>query len=156
MRRRQIAGLAAACWWPRTWAAQPAAGYDPGRPLYIEGPVVFLLWAEPQPHLELLHRIGTAVPADLAQRPVPRQKDALDTAALLARAALPLSREDRRWQVNLPGMARLSAWNVPRPRIDEVIAVVGFPGPPATGTPTLRPEILFMGGRAYPMRADPA
>lgn len=154
MRRRHIATLALASWLPRLWATEPQR-YDTERPLYLEGPIVFLLWADPQPYFEMLHRTGTVLPSDLARRRIPPHKDAANTASLLRRAALPLS-QDRRWQVNLPGMGRLSAWNIPQPRIDQVITVIGFPGPLSSGTRTLRPEIIFVGDRVYPVRADPA
>ena len=60
------------------------------------------------------------------------------------------------WYVSLPTLARLSVWGVPRPHIKQVIGLVGYPGPPVTGTPAVKAEILFIGRRAYPMRSDPA
>lgn len=61
----------------------------------------------------------------------------------------------RRWRIELPTLARLSKWDLPRPKIDPLIGVVGHPGPPVTGTPTLQAEVLFIGGRAYPLRSVP-
>lgn len=155
MQRRQICGLAAALWAPRLWANHGWAPFDKAQPLYLEGPVAVILWSDPHPHLELLHRPDTRLPADLAQRRMPRQKERFDTAALLREARLPASSE-RRWRVELPSMPRLQAWGMERPKIDQVIGVVGLPGPPVTGTPTLRAEVLFIGDKAYPVLSDPA
>lgn len=65
-------------------------------------------------------------------------------------------RPDAKWTPCACSLARVSAWNLRRPKIKQVIGVIGFAGPPVTGTPTLRAEILFIGDRAYPMRSDPA
>lgn len=129
----------------------PGAGEQP---LYLEGPVTTLLWA-PQPHLELAQIPNATLPADLARRKIPRQKDPVDVGALLQAARVP-GAEDRIWRVELPPINRLEAWNVPRPKIDQVVSVLGWRVPAVAGTPTLRAEILFIDGRAYPLRSDPA
>lgn len=142
--------LALPTWANHGWQPYPQAG-----PLYLEGEVAVILWSDPHPHLELLHRAGS-LPPDLARRRIPPQQAAVDMAALIKRAALPNDPEQRRWRVELPTLARLSAWDMPRPKIKQVIGVVGLPGPFVTGTPTLQAEVLFLGDRAYPMRSDPA
>lgn len=128
--------------------------WDESKPVYLEGEVTVIIWSEPQPHLEIIHDGLGGLPPDLARRPVPKQKDPIDIASILSRAVLPVHRG--LWYVALPTLARLSAWDVPRPRIKQVIGLVGFPGPPVTGTPAVLAEVIFIGGRAYPMRSDPA
>lgn len=129
--------------------------YDLAKPLYLEGEVTTIIWADPHSHLELLHRSGVTVPADLLQRPIPKQRENVDTAALLRNARVPPAGREI-WRVELPSLALLSKWDVRRPKIQQVIGVVGYPGPQLLDTPTVRAEILFIGGKAYPMRSDPA
>jgi hypothetical protein len=75
--------------------------------------------------------------------------------ALLSRARLPVS-DDAIWRVDLPSLARLTIWDLPRPKIGNVLGIVGFAGPPVTGSPTLQAEIIFIGEKGYPLRSDPA
>ncbi len=75
--------------------------------------------------------------------------------ALLQKAVTPTDGGEH-WRVELPSLARLSKWNVPRPKIKQVIGVIGYLGPQLKGTPTIRLEILFIDGKPYPMRSDPA
>ncbi|TFY99865.1 DUF6152 family protein [Ramlibacter rhizophilus] len=155
MHRRSLLALAgAACAAPRAFANHGWSIYDTARPLYIEGPVTTILWADPHPHLELLHRPGYALPADLAHRRMPAQREAADLEGMLRAATVPLTPEGH-WRVELPELNRLVAWDVKRPRIDTRLGVLGYPGPPVTGTPTLRAEVLFIGDRAYPLRSSP-
>ena len=76
-------------------------------------------------------------------------------ATLLSKAVV-ATRSGEVWRVELPTLARLSAWKMPRPKIEQVLGVIGFPGPALAGTPTVRAEFLFIEGRAFPMRSDPA
>ncbi|WP_119154655.1 DUF6152 family protein [Caldimonas tepidiphila] len=155
MHRRSVLAAVAALCSSRAWAEHGWEAYDTTRPLYLEGEVATLLWSDPHAYLELAPDPGARVPADLRQRLVPRQKEQVDTAALLAKAALP-TQSSRIWRVELASLARLSVWDVPRPKIKDRIGVIGHAGPPVRETPTLRAEILFIGGKAYPLRSDPA
>jgi hypothetical protein len=154
-RRRSLLVLAASSWAARAWAHHGWDAYDTRQPLYIEGPVTTLMWADPHPHLELLHRPGYALPMDLADRDIPAQRAPFDARAVLRRAVVPAGSEAR-WRVDLPELNRLIAWDLARPKIGMRLGVVGYAGPPVTGTPTMVAEILFIGERAYPMRSDPA
>lgn len=153
-RRSALVALAAICS-SRSWAEHGWEAYDLARPLYLEGEVSTLLWSDPHAYLELVPDSGAKVPPDLRRRIVPRQKEKVDTAALLARAAVPVL-GSRIWRVELASLARLSVWDVPRPKIKDHLGVVGYAGPPVGETPTLRAEILFIGDKAYPLRSDPA
>lgn len=129
--------------------------YDTVRPLYLEGPVTTIIWADPHAHLEMLHRPSSAVvPADLRRRPVPRQKENVDVGALLEIAAAPAV--SGVWRVELPSLARLSKWDVPRPKIKQVVSLLGYLGPQLLDTKTIRAEVFFVDGKAYPLRSDPA
>jgi hypothetical protein len=52
--------------------------YDWMRPLYVEGEVTVVTWADPHPHLELLHRPGAILPRSLQARSLPPQKEPVD------------------------------------------------------------------------------
>lgn len=130
--------------------------YDLTRPLYVEGEVTVIMWSDPHPHLELLHRPDAQLPRGLNPRSLPPQKDAVDYARILASARVAPATSSRVWRVDLPTLARLTAWKVARPHIKQVIGVVGYPGPLVTGTPTLAAELLVFDDRLYPMRSDPA
>lgn len=152
-RRTFVLALAAAA--PLTGQAEHFWAPTPGAPpLYLEGAVTMIIWAEPHPHLEILHRAETRIPGDLRRRKIPPQKDAGDTAALLSRVVVP-PQGGEIWRVDLPTLARITAWGMPRPKIGDVIGVVGLPGPPMADTPTIRAEIIFLAKRAFPMRSDP-
>lgn len=153
MQRRQLLVLLGASAAPWAKAATEWKPYLGVPPLYIEGEVTTLIWAEPQPYLELLHRNGARIPEDLTAREIAPHRDTARTRALLERAALPFG-EDRRWRVQLPTMPQLMAWGMQRPKIGEVVGVVGFAGPPITSVQALQAEVLFTGVRGYPLRGE--
>ncbi|MGV3572839.1 MAG: hypothetical protein ACO1PB_19760 [Ramlibacter sp.] len=156
MHRRTFAIAVAALPFGFARAEHGWEAYDLAVPLYLEGEVTHIIWGDPHPHLELLHRPAQQVPADLRLRQIPAQKQAVDARRLLAEARVAPRSTGRFWRVELPSLARLQAWDMRRPKVGQVLGVIGFAGPPVTGTPTLRAEILFIGDRAYPMRSDPA
>lgn len=152
-RRAFIVSLGAA---PLALRAEHAWQPTPGAPpVYLEGAVTTIIWADPHAHLEMLHRAEARIPAELRQRKIPLTKDQLEIDALLSRVVLP-PHGGEVWRVDLPTLARITAWDMPRPKIGDVIGVIGLPGPPMTGTPTVRAEIVFLAKRAFPMRSDPA
>jgi hypothetical protein len=153
MRRRHLVALPGVLLVPSLQAEHGWKPYEGQPPLYVEGEVATLIWADPHPHLELVQRVGARIPPDLRQRKLAPHR-AADMEALLERAVLPRA-DDRIWRVDLPTLARLSIWGVKRPKRGEVLGVIGFAGPPVTGSPTLRSEILFVGDRGYPLQADP-
>lgn len=143
-------GTSAGAWAEHGW--QP---YDGLPPLYLEGEVTTIIWADPHPYLELAHKSDARLPADLRLRPIPRTRNDAQVAQLLQSARVPPARE-RLWRVELPSLAQLSRWNAPRPKINQVISVIGFAGPPLKDTPTISAELLFVGQRAFPLRTEPA
>jgi hypothetical protein len=131
------------------------SGFDPDRPLYLEGRVSKVRWQNPHAEIEIEVPPGLRKPADLAKRPVPPQTAPVDGAALLARAGVP-RRADRRWTVELAPLTRMDAWKVPEIKAGDAVSVVGFTYRDESGEPVLRAEYLFIGDRAYGLRSSPA
>lgn len=153
-RRSALLTFALAVPWPLR-AHHGWSTFDTARPLYLEGVVSTVTWADPHAQLELQLNPSPELPPDLTRRTLPPQQDPIDLKAVLAKVALPVP-GDRQWRVFLPSLARLASWDVRRPKVGDAIAVVGYPGPVELGDPAARAEILFIGERAYPLRSDPA
>ena len=131
------------------------SGFDPDRPLYLEGRVSTVRWQNPHAEIEIEVPPGLRKPADLARRAVPLQTAPVDGAALLARAGVP-RRADRRWTVELAPLTRMDAWKVPRLETGDAVSVVGFTYRDESGEPVLRAEYLFVGDKVYGLRSSPA
>lgn len=137
------------------WAHHGWSSFDQDRPLYLEGKVVSSKWQNP--HAELLIDLSPslALPADLKQRPLPAQSAAVDGPALLARTVLP-KRKDRRWELELAPLTRMSAWNVAEIKAGEQVSAVGFAAKDEAGEAVMRVEYLFVAGKVYGLRSGPA
>jgi hypothetical protein len=130
------------------------SGFDPNRPLYLEGRVTRVRWQNPHAEIDIEVPTGLKVPADLAKRPVPAQTAAVDGAAMLGRAMAP-RRADRRWTVELAPLTRMDAWKVPELKAGDTVSVVGFTYKDEAGEPVLRAEFLYVGDRAFGLRSSP-
>lgn len=130
------------------------SSFDQNRPLYLEGKAVQVAWRNPHAELVLEVPENLAVPAGLAQRPVPAQSATVDGAALLARATVP-TRKDRRWEIELAPIFRMNQWQVPEVKVGDSIAMVGFAFEGERGEPVLRVEYLFIGDKTYGLRSSP-
>lgn len=127
--------------------------FDASQPIFLSGTAAQVRWANP--HVELnLQRDAAALPADLAQRPVPAQTAPVDGPALLARARLP-KRGDAVWAVELAPLTRMNAWSVPEIRNGDRVEVLGFTFKDEAGSATLRAEYVWVAGRAYGLRSGP-
>jgi hypothetical protein len=153
-RRRLVAAIAALAVAPAR-AHHGWSSFDASRPLYLEGRVLQVRWANPHAELTLEVPAGMKLPADLARRPVPPQSAAVDGAELLARTTLP-RRADRQWTVELAPLTRMESWKVPRLQPGDSVAVVGFAAAGERGDAVLRAEYLFVGGQTYGLRSSPA
>ncbi len=131
------------------------SSFDQGRPVYLEGRAVQVAWRNPHAELMLDVPDNLAVPASLAQRPVPAQSASVDGASLLARAVTP-TRKDKRWQIELAPIFRMNQWQVPEVKDGDRIAMVGFTFEGERGEPILRVEYLFIGDKTYGLRSSPA
>lgn len=156
--RRRIVLLAAAASplaTPMAWAHHGWSSFDQDRPIYLEGTVVTSKWQNPHAELIIETPPGLALPADLKQRPLPAQSAHIDGPALLAKTVLP-TRKDRRWELELAPLTRMSAWQVAEIKAGERIAAVGFTLKDEKGEAVVRVEYLFVGGKAYGLRSSPA
>lgn len=131
------------------------SSFDQSRPIYLEGKAVQVAWRNPHAELVLEVPANLAVPAGLAQRPVPAQSATVDGAALLTRATVP-TRKDRRWEIELAPIFRMNQWQVPEVKVGDSIAMVGFTFEGERGEPVLRVEYLFIGDKTYGLRSSPA
>jgi hypothetical protein len=131
------------------------SGFDPDKPLYLEGRVSKVRWHNPHAEIEIEIPGALKKPADLTKRALPPQTAPVDGAALLAKAAVP-RRGDRRWTVELAPLTRMDAWKVPELKVGDAVSVVGVTYRDESGEPVLRAEYLFVGDRAYGLRSAPA
>jgi len=131
------------------------SGFDQDRPIYLEGQVSRVKWANP--HVELMLEVpaGLQLPPDLAQRALPAQTAPVDGKAVLSRAVLP-RRKDSQWEIELAPLTRMEAWKVPEIRPGATVSVVGFTARDEKGDAVLRAEFLFLAGKAYGLRSSPA
>lgn len=131
------------------------SSFDQGRPVYLEGRAVEVMWRNP--HVELVLELPDSLrlPADLAQRPVPAQSASVDGRALLARAVLP-TRRDKRWQIELAPLVRINQWQMPQIPTGATVGVLGFTFQGEQGDAVLRAEYVFHDGKTYGLRSGPA
>jgi hypothetical protein len=140
---------------PWAFAHHGWSSFDQDRPIYLEGQAAAVKWQNPHVEFELQVPASLALPADLAQRPVPAQSAQIDGKALLSRAKLP-TRKDRVWQIELAPLTRLQSWQVEQIRPGTPVSLLGYTFKDEKGEPILRAEYLFVGGKAYGLRSGPA
>ncbi|MGI4777854.1 MAG: DUF6152 family protein [Janthinobacterium lividum] len=159
-RRRFVFFASAGCAAPlfalpsAAWAHHGWSSFDQDRPVYLEGKVAAAKWQNPHAELMLDVSPGLTLPSGLAQRAVPAQSAGIDGPALLAKAVVP-NRKDRRWELELAPLTRMSAWQVPQIKVSESVSAVGFTSKDETGEAVMRVEYLFVGGKTYGLRSSP-
>ena len=129
------------------------SSFDQQQPLYIAGQVKSVQWRNP--HAEAVVAVGAdlKLPADLAGRKLPAQQQAVDAAAVLAKAKLPPSATGD-WDVEFAPLTRMEAWQVAPLKAGDRIELIGYTGVP--GKPKLmRVEYLIVNGKAYGLRSAP-
>ena len=139
---------------PTAWAHHGWSSFDQDRPIYLEGKVVSSKWQNPHAELLLDLSPGLALPTDLKQRPLPAQSAGVDGPALLAKTVLP-KRKDRRWELELAPLTRMSAWKVAEIKAGDPVSAVGFTFKDEAGDAVMRVEYLFAGGKSYGLRSSP-
>jgi len=140
---------------PTAWAHHGWSSFDQDRPIYLEGKVFSSKWQNPHAELMLDLSPGLALPANLQQRPLPAQSAGVDGPALLAKTVLP-KRKDRRWELELAPLTRMSAWSVAEIKAGDTVSAVGFTFKDEAGEAVMRVEYLFVGGKTYGLRSSPA
>ena len=159
MKRRQLIATTLAlpiAQWPLTGLAHHGwSSFDQERPIYLEGRVIKAKWSNPHAELEIEVPASLALPADLAARAVPAQSAPVDGKGLLAKTIVP-TRKDRKWELELAPLTRMSAWNVAEIKAGAQVAAVGFTLKDEKGDAVMRVEYLFVAGKTYALRSSPA
>jgi len=154
MKRRTLL-LAAAAAPMAALAHHGWSSFDQDRPVYLEGRVKTVRWANPHAEVVLVVDGGLALPADLARRSVPAQSQQVDGAAVLAKTRLPEAAAGE-WTVEFAPLSRMRAWDVREPKVGDRIEVIGYIAPAIGNGRLLRVEYLFADGKAYGLRSSPA
>ena len=131
------------------------SSFDQERPLYLEGKVVKVMWQNPHAELEIELPATLKLPTDLMQRALPAQVAPVNGKALIEKAVLP-QRSDKRWGIELAPLTRLQAWNVAEIKVGTLVSILGFTFTAEKGDAVLRAEYLFVEGKTYGLRSNPA
>jgi Family of unknown function (DUF6152) len=131
------------------------SSFDQERPIYLEGRVTKAKWGNPHAELDIELPAGLKLPADLAERALPAQAAPVDGKAMLAKTVVP-TRKDRKWELELAPLTRMSAWNVAEIKAGTQVAAVGFTFKDEKGDAVMRVEYLFVAGKTYALRSSPA
>ncbi|MEJ5989048.1 DUF6152 family protein [Ramlibacter sp. PS3R-8] len=131
------------------------SSFNTDQPVFIEGRVVSVKWQNP--HAELIVELPAdyKLPAGVATRAVPAQSASIDGKTLLAKAIAP-TRKERKWEVELAPLTRLSAWKVEPIAVGTTVGVLGYTLQDPKGEAVVRAEYLYVGGQVYGLRSSPA
>lgn len=130
------------------------SSFNQDQPLYLAGTVKSVQWRNP--HAEAVVTVADDLkrPADLSERPIPAQRQPVDSAALLARTQTPADAAGD-WEVEFAPLSRMEAWGITPLRVGDQVELIGYAGVP--GKPKLlRVEYLIVAGQAYGLRSAPA
>lgn len=131
------------------------SSFDQERPIYLEGRVTKAKWSNPHAELEIDLPASLKLPSDLVDRAVPAQSAPVDGKAMLAKTVVP-ARKDRKWELELAPLTRMTAWNVAEIKVGAQVAAVGFTFKDEKGDAVMRVEYLFVAGKTYALRSSPA
>ena len=130
------------------------SSFDQDKPVYLEGRIKSVRWANPHAEVVLVVDGGLKLRADLARRSLPAQSQQVDGAAILAKTRLPEAAAGE-WTVEFAPLSRMQAWGVREPKSGERIEVIGYIAPKVGDGRLLRVEYLFADGKAYGLRSSP-
>jgi hypothetical protein len=130
------------------------SSFEQDKPVYLEGRVKTVRWANPHAEVVVTVEDGLKLPANLAGRAVPAQSQSIDGAAVLAKTRLPESAAGD-WTIEFAPLFRMNAWGVREPKAGDRIEVVGYIAPKIGDGRLLRVEYLFVDGKAYGLRSSP-
>lgn len=154
MKRRTLLAAAAAA--PVAALAHHGwSSFDQDKPVYLEGRVKTVRWANPHAEAVITVEPTLRLPADLAQLQMPGQSQSVDGAAIVARTRLPESAAGD-WTVEFAPLSRMNAWGVRELKPGDRIAVIGYIAPKVGDGRLLRVEYLFSDGKIYGLRSSPA
>ena len=130
------------------------SSFNLDKPVYLEGRVKSVKWSNPHAELVLEVAGGLKTPVDLPTRSVPAQVQTVDSAAVLKKSQAP-GGSDGDWEIEFAPLSRMERWQVRPLKAGDRIEVIGYTGVP--GKPKLlRVEYLFVDGKAYGLRSNPA
>jgi hypothetical protein len=153
--KRRILLLAAAAAPAAALAHHGWSSFDQEKPVYLEGRVKTVRWANPHAEVVITVEAALKLPADLAGRSMPAQSQNVDGAAILARTRLPEAAAGE-WTIEFAPLFRMNAWGVRELRAGDRIEVIGYIAPKIGGGRLLRVEYLFSDGKVYGLRSSPA
>jgi hypothetical protein len=154
MRRRSILAAALIAVALPVQAHHGWSSFNQDQPLYLAGTVKSVQWRNP--HVEAVVTVADdlKLPADLAQREMPAQRQFVDSAALLAKTRAPEAAGGD-WEIEFAPLSRMEAWGITPLQVGDRIELIGYAGVP--GKPKLlRVEYLIVAGQAYGLRSAPA
>jgi hypothetical protein len=154
MKRRTLL-LAAAAAPVAAYAHHGWSSFDQDKPVYLEGRIKTVRWANPHAEAVLAVDGALKLPADLGRRSLPAQSQSVDGASILARTRLPEAAAGE-WTVEFAPLSRMQAWGVREMKPGDRIEVIGYVAPKIGDGRLLRVEYLFAEGRAYGLRSSPA
>lgn len=131
------------------------SSFDQDKPVYLEGRIKTVRWANPHAEVVLVVDAGLKLPDDLARRSLPAQSQNVDRAAVAAKTRLPEAAAGD-WTIEFAPLFRMQAWGVREPKAGDRIEVIGYIAPKIGGGRLLRVEYLFADGKVYGLRSSPA
>lgn len=131
------------------------SSFEQDKPVYLEGRIKTVRWANPHAEVVLVVDAGLKLPDDLARRSLPAQSQSIDGAAVVAKTRLPEAAAGD-WTIEFAPLFRMQAWGVREPKAGDRIEVIGYIAPKIGGGRLLRVEYLFADGKVYGLRSSPA
>jgi hypothetical protein len=131
------------------------SSFDQDRPIYLEGVVKSVKWQNPHVELKLEIAPGLKLPAELASRAIPAQIAPVEGKVLLSKAVTP-KRSDKVWEIELAPLTRVEAWKIPEIKPGAGVALLGYTFKDEKGEAILRAEYLWLNGKTYALRSNPA
>ena len=131
------------------------SSFDQDKPVYLEGRIKTVRWANPHAEVVLVVDGAMKLPADLGGRRLPAQSQNVDGAAILAGTRLP-EQAAGEWTIEFAPLSRMQAWDVREPKSGDRIEVIGYIAPKVGDGRLLRVEYLFADGKIFGLRSSPA
>jgi hypothetical protein len=154
MKRRTL--LAAAALAPAAALAHHGwSSFDQDKPVYLQGRVKTVRWANPHAEVVIIVDAELSLPADLTNRSMPAQSQNVDGAAVLAKTRLPEAAAGD-WTIEFAPLFRMNAWGVRELKVGDRIEVVGYVAQKIGDGRLVRVEYLFSDGKVYGLRSSPA
>ncbi|MCM2439451.1 hypothetical protein HGO34_06940 [Agrobacterium vitis] len=116
--------------------------YATDRPIYLSGKITAVVWRNPHPEI-VIDVLSAAIPASLAQLPVPVELRELGFDEVLAKTAAPETIGE--WTLDLAPINRSMSWGMPRvPKVGDEIQAVAFPS--CSEKNVSRPALIVIDG----------